>query len=79
MPANAKRVLLVQSRAPLSKDDITVESGLTNKYGVSTLRKIAITAFIVTTIILLVNITTDAETEANKPIHPTPKISAADG
>ena len=79
LPANAKRVLLVQSRAPLSKDDITVESGLTNKYGVSTLRKIAITAFIVTTIILLVNITTDAETEANKPIHPTPKISAADG
>lgn len=79
LPANATRYLFVRSRAPLSKSDISVESGLTNKYGVSTLRKIAAIAFFITTILLMYSIYSTAEAEANKPIQPTPKTGAADG
>ena len=79
LPAKATRYLLIQSRAPLSKSDITIESGLTNKYGVSTLRKIALTALVITATIFLTTINSTAQTEANKPIQPTPKSGAADG
>jgi len=79
LPANAARYLFVRSRAPLSESDITVESGLTNKYGVSTLRKIAVIAFLITTMLLLYSIYSSTEIEANEPIQPAPKTGAADG
>ena len=56
LPANATRFLFVQSNSPLSEKDISIESSLTNKFGVSTLRKIALTSFIITLALLFINI-----------------------
>lgn len=66
LPANATRFLLVRSRAPLRKSDITVESGLTNKYGVSTLRKIAVIALLIAFMLLIGNLYLTPDTEANR-------------